>query len=187
LDLGYVFCSDESPNKYWTGVELSEILQQESLERLGVKINLWAWRHIIIGITKAHLEEIAPYFCKNEKVCKTLLESNIYYHIFPWQAGHQWRINVSVYGLDMAFPGRLQPALLRLYRQISRLWHYWLGVLETAEEQAVRIEDEEGEERESPVSARKRRKVILDAEKQIIPKKEMDFLDIGVDNSQFPV
>lgn len=182
LDLGYIFCSDESPNKCWTGVELSEILQQESLERLGVKINLWAWRHIIIGITKAHLEEIAPYFCKDEKACKTLLESNIYYQIFPWQAGHQWRINVSVYGLDMAFPGRLQPALLRLYRQVSRMWHYWLGVLE-AEEEPVRIEDDQGEEDDSPVSARKRRKVV-DAQTQITPKKEtVAFLDIGVDDS----
>ena len=62
--LNYIFCSDESSNKCWTGVELSEILQEESLERLDVKINLWAWRHIIIGITKAHLEEIAPFFCK---------------------------------------------------------------------------------------------------------------------------
>ena len=88
LDRGYIFCSDESPNKCWTGVELSEIQQEESLERLRVKINLWTWRHIIIGITKAHLEEIAPFFSKDEKACKELLETNIYYSIFPWQAGH---------------------------------------------------------------------------------------------------
>jgi hypothetical protein len=40
LDVGYIFCSDESPNKCWTGVELSEILQEESRNRLNVKINL---------------------------------------------------------------------------------------------------------------------------------------------------
>jgi hypothetical protein len=62
LDIGYIFCSDETPNKCWTGVELSEILQKESLNRLGVRINLWAWWHIIIGITKTHLEQIAPFF-----------------------------------------------------------------------------------------------------------------------------
>ena len=130
VDVGYIFCSDESPNKYWTGVELSEILQEESLKRLNVKINLWAWRHIIIGITKTHLEEIAPFFCKDEMGCRERLETDIIisYH-FPWQAGHQGRINTSVYGLDAVFPGRIQPALLRVYRRISRIWHYWLGLL----------------------------------------------------------
>jgi len=29
--------------------------------------------------------------------------------------------------LDAAFPGQIQPELLRAYRQIYRLWHYWLG------------------------------------------------------------
>jgi hypothetical protein len=82
-DVGYIFCSDKSPNKYWTGVELSEILQKESLQRLNVKINLWAWRHIIIGIAKAHLEEIAPFFCKDEKGCKERLETDIYHIVFP--------------------------------------------------------------------------------------------------------
>ena len=70
LDRGYIFCSDKSLNKCWTGVELSEILQEESLERLRVKINLWAWRQIIIGITKEHLEEIAPFFARDNRGCK---------------------------------------------------------------------------------------------------------------------
>jgi len=172
-------------------VELSEILQEESLKRLRVKINLWAWQHIIIGITKAHLEEIAPFFSRDEKACKELLEMNIYYSIFPWQAGHQRRINVSVYGLDAAFPGRIQPALLRMYRQISRLWHSWLGLLKAEKETGdnSRInrdkrglsmdEDEEGEE---PMPARKRRKVI-DSATQTTPKKEFSLLDISLEDS----
>ena len=132
-DRGYIFCSDESLNKCWTGVELSKILQEESLKELGVKINLWAWRHIIIGIAKAHLEEIAPFFSKDEKACKELLETNIYYNIFAWQAGHQKRINVSIYGLDAAFPGKMQEALFSLYHRISRIWHHWLGLLKRNE------------------------------------------------------
>jgi hypothetical protein len=98
LDTGYIFCSDKSVNKCWTGTELSEILQEESKERLNVKINLWAWRHIIIGIAKAHLQKIAPFFCKDEKGCRAQLETDIYHIIFPWMAGHQGRINTSVYG-----------------------------------------------------------------------------------------
>ena len=91
---------------------------------------------MIIAITKAHLEEIAPFFERDEAACKSLLETNIYYSIFPWQAGHQPRINVSVYGLDAAFPGQMQPALLRFYRHISQMWHHWLG-LGTAAERSI--------------------------------------------------
>jgi hypothetical protein len=200
LDVGYIFCSDESPNKCWTGVELSEILQEESRNRLNVKINLWAWRHIIIGIVKAHIEEIAPFLGKDEKACREILETDIYRTIFPWLAGHQGRTNVSVYGLDAAFPGRIQPALLRIYRRISRIWHHWLGFSESEPEEQEpadnsRIsngrkrgrssnEDEWEEEEEigSPVIARKRQKV-ADSETQTTPKKGLSLSSIGVEDS----
>jgi hypothetical protein len=137
------------------------------------------------------LEEIAPFFSKDEKACKELLETNIYYSIFPWQAGHQRRINVSVYGLDAAFPGQIQPALLRLYRRISRIWHHWLGILKAEEELAwIKMKkgglstngDEQEEEERSSAPARKRRKV-TDSETQTTPKKELSLLDIGVEDS----
>ena len=182
LDRGYIFCSDERPNQCWTGVQLSEILQEESLKRLRVKINLWAWRHIIIGITKAHLEEIAPFFSRDEKVCKERLDKNIYYSIFPWQAGYQPRINLSVYGLDAAFPGRVQPALLRFYRRISRIWHCWLGLLEPKELMSDGNIEKWIEKNESPEHARKRRKVV-DSETQVTPKKKSAILDIRVEDS----
>ena len=190
-DRGYIFCSDKSLNKCWTGVELSEILQEESLQELQVKINLWAWRHIIIGIAKAHLEEIAPFFDKDEKACKALLARNIYSSIFPWLAGHQWTTNVSVYGLDVAFPGHIQPALLRFYRQISKIWHYWLGVLKSEEEtmekmriikavkRALGLDENEEEEDDLPIP--KRRKVI-DAQTQTSLKK-LATLEVKADDS----
>jgi hypothetical protein len=177
LDRGYIFCSDESPNKCWTGVELSEILQEESLKELGVRINLWAWRHIIIGIAKAHLQEIAPFFDKNEKACQTMLETNTYTMIFPWLAGHQWAINVSVYGLDSAFPGKIQPELLSFYRRIAKIWHYWLGLskpegaldgLRMIRDRKRRLLMDENEQDEDHLPAEKRPKLI-DAETQTTP------------------
>lgn len=198
-DIGYIFCSDESPHKCWKGKELSEILQQESKERLKVKINLWTWRHIIIGIVKAHIEEIAPFLSKDEKASREVLEMDVYRIIFPWLAGHQAKINVSIYGLDAAFPRRIQPALLRVYRRISRIWHFWLGFLSESEQEELmgRIwidkrrlsgNDERGRESES---ARKRRKV-MDSETQATPKKttpkkatlgESHSLDIEMEDS----
>jgi hypothetical protein len=160
LDMGYIFCNDETPNKCWMGVELSEILQEESLKRLGVKINLWAWRHIIIGITKAHLETVAPFFARNEKLCREPLETNIYLSIFPWQAGHQRRVSVSIYGLDAAFPGQLQPALLRFYREISKIWHIWVGVEKEEGGQGIPAE-------------------LVDSETQTTPRKESTRLNVS--------
>ena len=201
-DPGYIFCSDETPSKYWTGADLSEILQKESYARLGVRINLWAWRHIIIGITKEHLEEVAPFFERNEVACKERLETNVYYSIFPWQAGHQRNVSVSIYGLDAAFPGRLQKSLRHFYRQISRLWHYWLGLLKVqpglewpilvGEKRHVETQTtpkkrrhesiDASEGHPTPESVTKRRRLI-DSEIQTTPKKESTWLDVQPDDS----
>lgn len=163
-----------------------------------LKINLWAWRHLIIGITKAHLEEIAPFFSRDEKGCKQLLETNIYFNIFPWQAAHQSQMNLGVYGLDVAFPARLQPAVMGAYRQISRIWHYWLEVLDAEEVREWRTrgkwsrkrvgniesggEDESGEEDESTERAGKRRK-IMDPGRPTTPKDRLRSLNLNVEES----
>jgi hypothetical protein len=108
---------------------------------------------------------------------------------------------VSVYGLDAAFPGRIQPALLRVYRQISRMWHYWFGFLppESEKEELMgrsRInngekrgrsengeDEQEGEdEAGSPAYARKKRK-LMDSETQTTPKKQLSLLDINTEDS----
>jgi len=206
VDKGYIFCDDESPNECWAGPELSEALGNESESRLNVKIGLWTWRHIIIAITKAHLEEIAPFFARDEAACKTLLETNIYYSIFPWQAGHQPRVNVAVYGLDAAFPGQVQPALLRFYREISKIWHHWLGLVTAKERRAwstrakrllreigaedemdgtdsVRDDNDEGRYRERDGSGGKKRKKGVDSGTQTTPKKSASMLEIKVEDS----
>ena|SRR5437762_10769839 len=120
-----------------------------------------------------------------------MFEKDVFYHIFSWQCGHQRRINVSSYGLDAAFPGQIQSALLRLYRYISRLWHYWLGLLKRDEVLADRprvigekrdLSTDEDERKEDRLPARKRRKVV-DAETQMTPKKESALLDVGMDDT----
>jgi hypothetical protein len=52
-------------------------------------------------------------------------------------AGRKKVINVGLYRLDKAFPAQLQPALLRAF-QISRVRHFWLGLLpENAEREPI--------------------------------------------------
>ena len=120
-----------------------------------------------------------------------MFEKDVFYHIFSWQCGHQRRINVSSYGLDAAFPGQIQSALLRLYRYISRLWHYWLGLLKRDEVLADcprvigekrDLSTDEDEQKEDRLPTRKRRKLV-DAETQMTPKKESALLDVGMDDT----
>jgi len=126
-DRCYIYCSRKTPNICWKGRKLSDILQRDSVEWLGQRINLWMWRQILTGIVKTFLVEIAPFWEKDQRACKELLEANPYWAIFAWQAGHQKVAHDSYYGLDTAFPFRLTPEVLRMYRSISKLWHSWLG------------------------------------------------------------
>src|SRR6266496_5254810 len=48
-DGDYLFCLEDSNDICWNGKQLSEVLQRESKARLHVQINLWAYRHIVIG------------------------------------------------------------------------------------------------------------------------------------------
>lgn len=46
--------------------------------------------------------------------------------VFAWQSGHRPLQRGITYGLDGAFPARLQPALLRAYEWASTRWHEFL-------------------------------------------------------------
>jgi hypothetical protein len=114
-DGDYLFCSEGSNDKCWDGKVLSRILQNESKARLGVKINLWSYRHIAIAIAKEHLKEIAGHFAKDDALWERMLAQSKDRSVYAWQAGHQRATNASTYGLDQAYPGRLQPELLYEY------------------------------------------------------------------------
>ena len=127
-DGDYLFCSDESPDKPWEGGQLSEALQRESEASLKVKVNMWAYRHIAVQMTRMHVKEIYPHFEKDDTLWEAMLSRNKDYNIYAWQTGHQRSTNVSTYGLDRVFPSRLQPELINEYIRISRIWHRWLGL-----------------------------------------------------------
>jgi hypothetical protein len=127
-DGDYLFCSEENPDEPWEGRKLSEILQRESQVHLQVKINMWAYRHIAVQMTRMHVKEIYPYFEKDDSLWEAMLSRNKDYNIYAWQTGHQRSTNISTYGLDRAFPSRLQPELINEYIRISRIWHRWLGL-----------------------------------------------------------
>lgn len=101
-DGNYLFCNDESPHECWNGQMLSKILQKETQSRLGVKVNMWAYRHIVIGIAKKHLKEVGPYFERDDEAAEQLQMQHPDSFIYAWQATHQRVTNISTYGLDKA-------------------------------------------------------------------------------------
>lgn len=126
-DGDYLFCEEGRPDVCWLGPKLSSILQRETEKRLGVRINLWAYRHIAIAITRRHVKEIAAHFAKDDKACERQLYAwNLLDIICAFQAGHELETEIANYALDRAYPNKLQPWLLGLYQLISDAWQeYW--------------------------------------------------------------
>jgi hypothetical protein len=186
-DAGYLFCSDKSLEKSWDGTVLSDMLQQESTARLGWKLGIWAFRHILIGITKVHIKEIAGYFLKksmiaeiagyflkSSTIAKDVLQENadIDLYIYAWQAGHQREINVGVYGKDAAYPTRMQPELLYQFLRISRRWHHFFESYVASEESAA-VEKETLDES----SGRGTKRKMVDCATQMTPSKKRKTVD----------
>lgn len=103
-DSDYIFCSDKSSMISWDGRILSRTLQVTSQAKLRIKINIWTYRQIVIGIAKIRLKSIAPFWEKDEKRCHQLLMQNVDRYIYVWQADHQLIMNMANYGLKYAYP-----------------------------------------------------------------------------------
>ena len=128
-DSDYLFCSETSPDVNWNGNQLKEIFERESKERLRVWIIPSQYRHIAIAMTRAHVKSISAHFEKDDVLWDQTMSRDSNQFMYAFQAGHQRVTNVSTYGLDQAFPSKLQPELLHSYLQISQIWHQWLGFL----------------------------------------------------------
>ncbi|KAK4073268.1 hypothetical protein Purlil1_13123 [Purpureocillium lilacinum] len=81
------------------------------------------YRQLSIAITERHIRAIAGHFNRHDD---TSVGSDPA-AVFAWQSGHRPRQRFSTYGLDGAYPDKLQPALLQLYLDASIQWHEFLG------------------------------------------------------------
>lgn len=162
-DVGYIFCSDKSPDKCWSETrQLSGILKEESVARMNVSLHLRSHRHIVIAITKLHVKDIAACFGEDPKARKeALLKFDVDFDLWAWQAGHQRETNAAVYATIAKFPHQFQPELLRLFRHLSQLWWVWVGL---ASLMKMINEGEQGDRV-------KKRKIMVESETQTTPKK----------------
>ncbi|KAJ9633674.1 hypothetical protein H2199_009286 [Coniosporium tulheliwenetii] len=117
-----LFSSDHAPEQPWSSHRLTAILKKSSLglfeKPIGVRLN----RQLSIAITEKHIKSIAtPFNIYDDKSPDADIDV-----IFAWQSCHRPLQRATTYGLDGAFPTKLQPALLRRYEYASVKWHRFL-------------------------------------------------------------
>jgi hypothetical protein len=117
-----LFQSDPTAAKPWDPSRLTSALKKATQEVWGEPINSRIFRQICIGVTEKHVVEVHKPFNRFDDRSSTA-DRNV---VFSWQSGHRPIQRASAYGLDGAFPSKLQPALLRIYEWASVRWHEFL-------------------------------------------------------------
>ena len=111
----YLFSTDGKPDDCWDGKELKKVLSKESKRIMNARLDLWGYRHVALAITKRYIKKIAVYFGEQDRQETERFIGEKICDVYAWQAGHSWQTNTLVYGLDTAYPNRLQPGLLDEY------------------------------------------------------------------------
>lgn len=114
----------QKDGKRWPSSRVTTILRKAGQSIWHQKLNAQVYRQIAIGITEKHVREVhKPFNQYNDRGPDA--DQNV---AFAWQSGHRPMQRGITYGLDGAYPHRLQPALLRLYEWASTRWHEFLGL-----------------------------------------------------------
>jgi Orsellinic acid/F9775 biosynthesis cluster protein D len=130
-----LFASHARPNEPWETDRLSKALQRQTADIIGISIGVQLYRQLSIAITEKHIRQISrPFDRFDDKRSSADVE-----HAFAWQSGHRPVERGNTYGLDGAFPNKLQPQLLRIYIWVSWLWHRFLQLDGAAERRTERV------------------------------------------------
>ncbi|RBA11859.1 hypothetical protein FPRO05_14175 [Fusarium proliferatum] len=108
--------------KAWPTSRLTEILVKATSKIWNQAINVRLYRQLAIAITERHVREVHTPFNRYDDL-SSVADRNA---VFAWQSGHRPLQRETTYGLDGAYPFRLQPALLRAYEWASTRWHDFL-------------------------------------------------------------
>jgi hypothetical protein len=137
-DRKYLFSSLENPDKHWKPSRLTTVLRRLTKAVMGIEIGVQLYRQLSVAVTERHLAHISKPFNRFDD--KTI-EANIDVAL-AWQSGHRPMQRGTSYGIDAAYPDSLQPALLRVYKWTSDIWHSFLD----------ETQDADAEKAESPIT-----------------------------------
>lgn len=116
-------------SKEWTSERLRKIMQKHSRQWLGVELNISAWRHIAIGISRRYLQGRFVAEEEDEGVdFETFDEDNIAGDS-PWdlQAGHGTHVAGMIYARELRQAPGETASRRDAFRQVSQDWHRFLG------------------------------------------------------------
>jgi hypothetical protein len=113
---------------FWSSGALTRILQESSKQNgLGMVFNIQLYRQVAIALTKRFLLKSTKAFDvgspSNDDPRTLPFEKG-----FSWQAGHDIREHMAAYGIDGAYPDRLQPPLLDFYLKTTLAWFEFIEV-----------------------------------------------------------
>ncbi|KAJ0126905.1 Uncharacterized protein HZ326_29991 [Fusarium oxysporum f. sp. albedinis] len=106
----------------WPTSRLTNVLTKATLEVWRQAVNARMYRQLAIAVTEKHVREVYTPFNRYDD-CSSDADINV---VFAWQSGHRPLQHGITYGLDGAYPFRLQPSLLRAYEWASIRWHEFL-------------------------------------------------------------
>jgi len=121
-DRKYLFSSVDDTDNHWKPSRLTVVLRSLTKEVAGIEIGVQVYRQLSIAVTERHLAHISKPFNRFDD--KTI-DANVDVAL-AWQSGHRPMQRGTSYGIDAAYPDSLQPALLRVYRWTSDIWHRFL-------------------------------------------------------------
>jgi hypothetical protein len=122
-----LFFSESAPHQLWRSQKLSSILKRLGSAIFEKPFGIQLYRQISACITEKHIKTVAqPFNRHDDKSTQANLSV-----VLDWQRSHRPLQQSTNYGLDGAFPTRLQPALLNVYEWASKQWHQFLGFNET--------------------------------------------------------
>ncbi|KAH7261579.1 hypothetical protein BKA59DRAFT_488953 [Fusarium tricinctum] len=112
----------QNNGKPWPTSRLTDIVTKATLELWQQSVNVRTYRQLAIAVTEKHVREVYTPFNRYDD-CSDDADINA---IFAWQSGHRPLQRGITYGLDGAYPSRLQPSLLRCYEWASVRRHEFL-------------------------------------------------------------
>jgi Orsellinic acid/F9775 biosynthesis cluster protein D len=109
-------------SKPWPTSRFTSILKEATKKAWDLPVSSQTFRQLCIAISEKHVREVYEPFNRFDDTGANA-DRNV---VFAWQSGHRPLQRGSTYGLDGAFPTKLQPQLLHLYRWASTRWHEFL-------------------------------------------------------------
>ncbi|RFN54792.1 hypothetical protein FIE12Z_930 [Fusarium flagelliforme] len=106
----------------WPTSHMTDVVTKATLEVWQQGFNVRMYRQLAIAITEKHVREVYTPFNRHDDRSDGADINTV----FAWQSGHRPLQRGFTYGLDGAYPSRLQPSLLRCYEWASVRWHEFL-------------------------------------------------------------